>query len=428
VNHLRQVLLCIAGFVCLFAARFSAVAAGPPTLEEQASAVVVADNYFKFDGLVDVVELQTPSATNSFSIGTSGAVFWKWSAPATGVIQLKNGAQDILAPPSAVTYDLAWPLPTYDDPKGVSPDLEIGLRDGSATGPGGGSGGVITVHLGPPSPPFSGDLRVYSANDDGSLIEVGGLGNDLSSYFRVLSGQVLFLRFQPPQIAFLEGPGSFLFTPAPTNDAFTDRLPLVGVSASATGHNVGATPEADDPATNGPTRSTVWWTWTAPDYGNAFFSYRNPERELGLSSMNDFLLSFYKGSELGSLKFLGSTTNLIKFPVAPGDTFQIAVDSLGSVGPFTFSVFLDFLPPVIDPATSRRMPDGSFRIEALQLRGRPFSVVATEDWTTWETIWSGVINGDTATFRDYWAATRVNVFYFLQLPTSYQYGGGAATP
>jgi len=111
-----------------------------------------------------------------------------------------------------------------------------------------------------------------------------------------------------------------------TNDAFANRTPITGLSASITSHNTGATLETSEPRHAGqPGGRSVWWSWTAPANGTATLS----------TSGSDFdtVLAVYTGNSLGNLQVIASdddsgpgTTSSVTFSANSGVTYQIAVD------------------------------------------------------------------------------------------------------
>jgi len=113
---------------------------------------------------------------------------------------------------------------------------------------------------------------------------------------------------------------------APPNDNFANRIGLAGQTANATGSNIRATQEVDEPTQSGTTES-VWWTWTAPTTENYTFDT--------LNSNFDTWLSVYSGSALNSLSLIdfnddvipgSDLTSRVSLNATAGTTYQIAVD------------------------------------------------------------------------------------------------------
>jgi hypothetical protein len=132
--------------------------------------------------------------------------------------------------------------------------------------------------------------------------------------------------------------------PTPANDDFADATPLTGTSAAATGTNVGATTETDEPTHQTGAAHSVWWTWTAPASG--------PVIAHTSGSNFDTVLAVYTGDTLPSLSPVASNddaglgyASLVDFDAVAGTTYRFAVAgySADDVGDISLSVapFLD---------------------------------------------------------------------------------------
>jgi len=115
---------------------------------------------------------------------------------------------------------------------------------------------------------------------------------------------------------------------APPNDNFANRIGLAGETANATGSNIRATSEVDEPSQSGTTNS-VWWSWTAPSSGNYTFDTEG--------SNFDTYLYLFAGNDLPNLSLVAANddggeglTSLITRYVTAGTTYQIAVDGWSS--------------------------------------------------------------------------------------------------
>ncbi len=127
------------------------------------------------------------------------------------------------------------------------------------------------------------------------------------------------------------------------NDAFADRVPLSGASASAVTSAFAATKETDEPNhAAGNAGGSSWWSWTAPSTGLANFSTFGGA---AVSPSDPFLygpnLAVYTGGTLGGLTEIGSTNQRatgyysssfgvldtgvsLSVPVVAGQVYQIA--------------------------------------------------------------------------------------------------------
>ncbi len=128
---------------------------------------------------------------------------------------------------------------------------------------------------------------------------------------------------------------------APTNDNFAQRTVIAGSVVTATGSNVGATKEPNEPAHAGnPGGASVWWTWTAPANGTYAITTRG--------SSFDTILGVYVGASVSSLALVAAnddglnmgTASLVSFAANAGTSYQIAVDGYnGASGDIVLSVY-----------------------------------------------------------------------------------------
>ncbi|MGP8236222.1 MAG: immunoglobulin domain-containing protein, partial [Limisphaerales bacterium] len=110
----------------------------------------------------------------------------------------------------------------------------------------------------------------------------------------------------------------------PSNDDFTNRIPLSGVSLSAPGTTAYATLEAGEPAYPGLTSGgSVWWTWTAPANGTAYVGVTNTNAAFQVleAFTGNALTNLVSVAEAGGAQYVVAES----FPVTTGMTYQIAV-------------------------------------------------------------------------------------------------------
>ncbi|MFM8763722.1 MAG: hypothetical protein ACKOEZ_02640, partial [Spartobacteria bacterium] len=114
----------------------------------------------------------------------------------------------------------------------------------------------------------------------------------------------------------------------PPNDDFSNRVPLTGVNATATGSNVNASAEDGEPDLLGQRSHSAWWTWTAPRTAPAVVSLA--------ASTFDTVLGVYTGSNVGNLTLVVAnddaalaSTSQATFNATAGTAYHIAVDGFG---------------------------------------------------------------------------------------------------
>jgi len=139
---------------------------------------------------------------------------------------------------------------------------------------------------------------------------------------------------------------------APVNDNFANRITLTGVTNSTTGNNAGATAEAGEPihgcvpsppffSCPSATNTSVWYDYTAPQNGALELNSNGSSIQLIMavytgtnvmtltSIAKNFVYDFSTGSRLYPKR--------IRFNVVGGETYHIAIDSVGAHGQFKLS-------------------------------------------------------------------------------------------
>ncbi|MFK7831036.1 MAG: S8 family serine peptidase [Congregibacter sp.] len=143
---------------------------------------------------------------------------------------------------------------------------------------------------------------------------------------------------------------------APANDAFENRVALVGTNTTVSGQNTGATGELGEPNHAGVSDpvASVWWSWLAPSAGQITFSTAG--------SSFDTTLAVYSGPTVAALTTVafnddfGNTTSQVSFEVDSGVSYAIAVDGYaGAEGGLSLSLGFEATGPDSD---GDGIPDG----------------------------------------------------------------------
>jgi hypothetical protein len=110
----------------------------------------------------------------------------------------------------------------------------------------------------------------------------------------------------------------------PTNDDFSNRIPLIGANVTTTGSNQRSSTQPSEPSLLGQSSHSVWWTWTAPRSSSVTIS-------LAGSSFNT-VLGVYTGTTIGALTEVAANddsgaanTSQVTFNATAGTTYQICV-------------------------------------------------------------------------------------------------------
>jgi hypothetical protein len=131
--------------------------------------------------------------------------------------------------------------------------------------------------------------------------------------------------------------GVLTVLPRPSNDAFANRISIVGQSQTAFGHNFGASIETGEPVHAGVSGgASVWWSWTAPQNGLTRINTTGSTNAAG--DFLDTILAVYAGTGLSSLEPVSANDNETPgllatsrtfFRAQAGVTYQIAVAGAG---------------------------------------------------------------------------------------------------
>jgi hypothetical protein len=178
----------------------------------------------------------------------------------------------------------------------------------------------------------------------------------------------------------------------PPNDNFADRIALSGDESTFVARNRFATREPDEsiaPGVGGD--SSAWWTWTAPASGFLHLDI--------LGSDFSGIVTAFTGESLGTLTWLGSSTNSVISHVRAGEFIQIALDSTdASQG--SAAIRLQFgRSPSNDDFTNRQLMVGkdvtawSSNINASAEPTDPVHPAAAANHTVWFT-WTAPTSGD----------------------------------
>jgi hypothetical protein len=183
-------------------------------------------------------------------------------------------------------------------------------------------------------------LTLAAENDDSSASGVTSL-----IAFNVVAG----VSYQIALDGFAGARGEYQFalqfvpgSGAPANDAFSSATAINGANASVTGNTSDASKETGEPTHAGNAGgASVWFNWTAPSSGAAVLTTTG--------SSFDTLLAVYTGNTVNALSLVasndddgtGGTTSRVQFNATAGQTYRIAVDGYnGAFGSFSLQLAL----------------------------------------------------------------------------------------
>jgi len=152
------------------------------------------------------------------------------------------------------------------------------------------------------------------------------------------------------------------FTVVPTNNDFVARSRITGTASIIKADNTLASAELGEPDHAGfPAAHSLWWIYTAPANGVVLLN--------ASASSIDASLDVYTGTALNALTGVastsGSTESAVRFQVAAGRPYQIALDSPDG-GTGAIQLDLNFMPlPANDNFAHRQQLSGNeFKLQA----------------------------------------------------------------
>ena len=183
----------------------------------------------------------------------------------------------------------------------------------------------------------------------------------------------------------------------PANDDFASPTVITGATGQSFASSARSTGEPGEPNHGSVPDRSLWYSWTAPETGSAFFNTRQ--------SNFDTVIAAYTGTTITGLtqrasndQFNGSNQSRITFPVVAGTTYRIAVDGFGST---TGSVGLQWSidPPANDDFGNARVLNGLSGVTAattVRATGEPGeldfhggAIADNSAWFSWTPSQSG---------------------------------------
>ena len=184
---------------------------------------------------------------------------------------------------------------------------------------------------------------------------------------------------------------------SPANDNFASATVITGAAGKQSGNSGRSTGEPGEPNHGSIPDRSVWYSWTAPETGQAVFNTRE--------SNFDTVIAAYTGTAIASLTQIasndqtnGSNQSKITFPVTAGTVYRIAVDGFGST---TGNVGLQWStdPPANDDFGAPKILDscaGTTSATTVRTTGEPgesgFHGGATPDNSAWFS-WTPTVSG-----------------------------------
>jgi hypothetical protein len=292
----------------------------------------------------------------------AGSVWFQWTPPVLGILQvttnapLRFGDPSFVVLPSAGTWDYGSSFITTSWP---------------CAAPFG------DLHPLPPFSPVFGIYDVVSSVPGQTVLNLLAFGTNTA-----VAEVRRETRIQLDGNAGISGSTAMnlLFTPPPTNDNFAQRILLPSQSVQVGGRTFAATAEARDPQ---PGRS-VWWEWTAPVSGLWVFR--------PLTGAGDEWFSLVHGADTRTTDGVA-----LVFSAAANDVFEVAVSAKTGFGDnIGFSLQEASAPPLSIGLGAGDGGGFTVQISWPAAFDLPFVFETSPDLADWQPAGPGLVIGDTS--------------------------------
>lgn len=240
------------------------------------------------------------------------------------------------------------------------------------------------------SPVFDGNGALYVSSTDGTIYALDRSSGDRQQLFEIDS--------------------PIRSTPVVAEDK---TLYFLSGSVNTEGNTIGATAEESEPSHGGdPARSSVWWSWTAPEAGEVVIS--------ATGAPFDPVLSVYEGDSLKELTSLASDVSdshpaHVSLAVSKGQRLQIAVNSQNDVEG-TVKLNIDLLPSESISEGSRKWSYSNDQEEIKGIAGTPHPVLNGRK-TVYVTLGDGKLYAIEADGTKKWSVQPGDEEFFSSSPT-----------
>ena len=260
------------------------------------------------------------------------SVWFTWTAPETGQVEITPGQARVYPPPAAQPGPLAWADRTELARAWslLGEDWSLPPGYGSVFTTGGGGGGITdfcAFYEQDPLPAFYPVFGVYEG--EGPTLQPVAGGTNLN--FFVFGGTTLRIA-----VAGNAGTGEDIdfqvrLTPRAVNVEFAERIPLPGQSAEAVGHTMGTGwPFGGTPTPGFVNQPRAWWTWSAPAEGPVWLATVISDRRVGFG--------VFTGDDPTLLRELASGETAVTFYAQRGVSYQISTALTDAPGELRFSL------------------------------------------------------------------------------------------
>ncbi|MGH8016896.1 MAG: immunoglobulin domain-containing protein, partial [Opitutaceae bacterium] len=230
-------------------------------------------------------------------------------------------------------------------------------------------------------------------DNGGNITGVSGLILEVTNVQEVQNGELYRARLSNSAGTVTSNPAMLTVLPRPANDDFGAAFTIPAGTGTATGNNVGATAETNEPEHAGFGQASVWWTWQANVSGPAAIDT--------VDSDYDTVLAVYTGTSVGGLTEIVSNDDFgdalqsrVEFTATAGTTYRIAVSGYqGDYGSIGLSVPNDLAPSLsLQPPGNTRVTNGGTVTISAGATGSPAPAFQWQRSTNGGATWANLVN------------------------------------
>lgn len=373
--------LLLVGCVLWLVAASASFAADRPANDDWASATVLSGFSAAWTNN-NLGATREPGEPMPFGAASSKSIWYRWTAPTSGVVAISLTNPPIYFPPTATN------LFSEFDPGGI--------HSGSGNG---NESGVDDISF-DTEKNFSHAFAIFTGN---SVSNLTLLASGPGVLVRVAKGTSYSIAVDGLNGSSGTAAAFLHLTPPPPNDRFADAISIGGGHVQFTGYDISATMETNEP----PGKNSVWWRWTSPSTGVATWT--------ASGSLTNPVLRVLGGTNLAGLVPEATLTRPsasgVKFIARTGRSYWLQMTSPGlGAGALSSDLEMSVMQPFLEKPKAASIP-GALDFKLVGTPGTRALIQQSTDLQTWTTFGSVWMSSDEWNTRVFFPTNQPTLFY-----------------